>query len=302
MISKEPLAPAVRQGDDEWFDIVKWSLFAMIEAEERGITSENVDEMLKSRDPERPAHARRHARHRPGARPRRGVGVQDHQAGRQLRRESSSATSGMGSKLELPRGLNAQWTKGGLHVRAADPLSETAAAPAPAAMRRRRPRRRARAAVAAMTQPHERIAAAAGSAPSVAWWNDRRIRAVLYQLAVLGGVVAARRLSRLQHARPISKRGTSRPASASSAGKPGSASARACPLHPADTYFRALVVGVLNTLLRLGARHRPGDDPRHVVGVARLSRNWLIARLAGVYVESAAQHPACCFSCSSGTR
>ena len=38
-ISKEPLAPAVRQGDDQWFDIVKWSQFAMIEAEERGVSS-----------------------------------------------------------------------------------------------------------------------------------------------------------------------------------------------------------------------------------------------------------------------
>src|SRR5512144_2626176 len=49
-ISKEPLAPAVRQGDDQWFDIVKWSQLVMIEAEERGISSRTVDAMLESTD------------------------------------------------------------------------------------------------------------------------------------------------------------------------------------------------------------------------------------------------------------
>ena len=44
IISKEPLGPAVRHGDDRWFDIVKWSLYAMIEAEELGLTSRNIDQ------------------------------------------------------------------------------------------------------------------------------------------------------------------------------------------------------------------------------------------------------------------
>src|SRR6185295_1888905 len=44
VISKEPLGPAVRYGDDRWFDIVKWSLFAMIEAEELGLSRKNIDE------------------------------------------------------------------------------------------------------------------------------------------------------------------------------------------------------------------------------------------------------------------
>ena len=52
IISKEPLGPAVRHGDDQWFDIVKWTLFAMINAEELGITSKNIDEMLKSTNPD----------------------------------------------------------------------------------------------------------------------------------------------------------------------------------------------------------------------------------------------------------
>ncbi len=52
LISKEPLSPAVRHGDDQWFDIVKWAHFAMVNAEELGITSRNVDEQLKSPNPE----------------------------------------------------------------------------------------------------------------------------------------------------------------------------------------------------------------------------------------------------------
>jgi len=51
LISKEPLGPAVRHGDDRWFDIVKWSLFAMIEAEELGLTSKNIDPQAKSANP-----------------------------------------------------------------------------------------------------------------------------------------------------------------------------------------------------------------------------------------------------------
>ena len=52
IISKEPLGPSVRHGDSEWADIVRWSLNAMIIAEEKGITSDNVDEMKNSKDPE----------------------------------------------------------------------------------------------------------------------------------------------------------------------------------------------------------------------------------------------------------
>ncbi|NDH64045.1 MAG: amino acid ABC transporter substrate-binding protein, partial [Alphaproteobacteria bacterium] len=51
IISKEPLGPVVRHGDNQFADIVRWALFAMIEAEEYGITSKNVDEMMKSDNP-----------------------------------------------------------------------------------------------------------------------------------------------------------------------------------------------------------------------------------------------------------
>ena len=52
VISKEPLAPVVRQRDDDWMMLVKWTLYAMINAEELGITSKNIDEALKSKKPD----------------------------------------------------------------------------------------------------------------------------------------------------------------------------------------------------------------------------------------------------------
>jgi general L-amino acid transport system substrate-binding protein len=51
VISKEPLGPVVRHGDDQWLDIVKWSLNAMIEAEELGLTSKNIDQQMSSTNP-----------------------------------------------------------------------------------------------------------------------------------------------------------------------------------------------------------------------------------------------------------
>jgi len=51
IISKEPLGPAVRHGDDRWFDIVKWTLFAMIEGEEMNLSSKNIDQAMSSKDP-----------------------------------------------------------------------------------------------------------------------------------------------------------------------------------------------------------------------------------------------------------
>src|SRR5262249_51507694 len=52
VISKEPLGPLVRHGDDQWFDIVKWVHFGMLNAEELGVSSKNVDEAIKSPQPE----------------------------------------------------------------------------------------------------------------------------------------------------------------------------------------------------------------------------------------------------------
>ncbi|MCC8961691.1 amino acid ABC transporter substrate-binding protein [Bradyrhizobium sp. Pear76] len=113
IISKEPLGPMVRHGDDQWFDIVKWTLFAMINAEELGITQKNVDTMLKSDKPEM----------------KRVLGT-DGNLGEQLGLtkdwvvrivkavgnygETFERNVGTGSPLGIARGVNNLWNKGGI--------------------------------------------------------------------------------------------------------------------------------------------------------------------------------------------
>ena len=110
IISKEPLGPVVRQGDDVWFNIVKWTLNAMINAEEMGVTSKNIDEMKKSKDP--------------------AIGRLMGGEGKKLKLddswsyniikqvgnygESFDANVGSGSPLKIERGVNALWNKGGI--------------------------------------------------------------------------------------------------------------------------------------------------------------------------------------------
>jgi general L-amino acid transport system substrate-binding protein len=113
IISKEPLAPAVRQGDNQFEDIVRWSQYAMLEAEEYGITSTNVDEMLKSDNPS----IKRILGVTPGM--GKALGVDEKWAYSIVKQvgnygESFERNVGMGSPLKIERGLNALWTKGGL--------------------------------------------------------------------------------------------------------------------------------------------------------------------------------------------
>jgi general L-amino acid transport system substrate-binding protein len=113
LISKEPLAPAVRHGDDEWFDIVKWTIYATFEAEEKGVTSKNVDDMLKSEDPT----IKRLVGTTPGL--GKGAGLDEKWAYNIIKQvgnygEIFDRNVGKGSALKLERGVNDQWNKGGL--------------------------------------------------------------------------------------------------------------------------------------------------------------------------------------------
>jgi general L-amino acid transport system substrate-binding protein len=112
-ISKEPLGPIVRHGDDQWFDVVKWTLMGMIEAEELGITSKNVDEMLKSDDPV----IKRFLGVTPGY--GKAVGVDEKWMYNIIKQvgnygESYDRHVGPNTPLKLERGQNALWTNGGL--------------------------------------------------------------------------------------------------------------------------------------------------------------------------------------------
>jgi general L-amino acid transport system substrate-binding protein len=113
-ISKEPFGPVVRQGDDRWFNLVKWTHFALLDAEELGVTAANVEALRGSDNPE--------IRRLLGSEGNFGAGLglsadwvvsivkavgnYGEVFGRNL---------GDGSALKIPRGLNAQWRDGGLH-------------------------------------------------------------------------------------------------------------------------------------------------------------------------------------------
>jgi len=113
IISKEPLAPAVRHGDDQFRDIVDFSVMAMINAEELGITSQNVDEMLKSNDP----MVQRFLGVIEGN--GKSLGVDEKWAYNIVKQvgnygEVFERNVGVNTTLGIERGLNALWTNGGL--------------------------------------------------------------------------------------------------------------------------------------------------------------------------------------------
>lgn len=113
IISKEPLGPVVRQGDDAWFNVVRWSFNAMVAAEEAGITSANADEMLKSTNPE--------VKRILGVEGTMGanLGLSADWAYKIIKQvgnygEVFERNVGVTTPLKIERGLNALWNKGGL--------------------------------------------------------------------------------------------------------------------------------------------------------------------------------------------
>jgi general L-amino acid transport system substrate-binding protein len=113
VISKEPLGPMVRHGDDQWFDIVKWTLFAMLNAEEAGVTQKNVDEMAKSDKPDlkRMLGGEGNLGEQLGLTKDWVIRIVKHVGNYG---ESFDRNVGAGSKLAIARGLNNLWSKGGI--------------------------------------------------------------------------------------------------------------------------------------------------------------------------------------------
>ncbi len=113
IISKEPLGPAVRQGDDKWFTIVKWSLFALINGEELGLTKANIDEKKTSDNPEIKRFVGAEGDFGTG------IGLTNEWAYNIIKNvgnygEIFDANVGPSTKLGIARGLNNLWSKGGI--------------------------------------------------------------------------------------------------------------------------------------------------------------------------------------------
>jgi len=113
VISKEPLAPVVRQRDDDWMMIVKWTLYAMINAEELGVTSQNIDEALKSKKPDVMRLVGTEGTYGED------LGLTKDWAVRIIRHvgnygEIYERNVGSESNLHIPRGLNQLWNAGGI--------------------------------------------------------------------------------------------------------------------------------------------------------------------------------------------
>ena len=113
VISKEPLGPAVRQGDDQWLNLIKWTLFSLINAEELGVKSMTIDDAVKSSNPG--------VRRLVGTEGEFGeqLGLTKDWAARAVRAvgnygEVYERNLGTESRLSIPRGLNALWTQGGI--------------------------------------------------------------------------------------------------------------------------------------------------------------------------------------------
>ncbi|MBB6307506.1 general L-amino acid transport system substrate-binding protein [Xanthobacter tagetidis] len=112
-ISKEPLGPLVRHGDDQWFDLVKWTYFALLNAEELGITSKNVDQMVNSTNPEIKRLLGTDGKYGEG------VGLTADWAVRIIKAvgnygEIYDRNVGPSTPLGIERGINKLWTEGGL--------------------------------------------------------------------------------------------------------------------------------------------------------------------------------------------
>ena len=113
IISKEPLGPAVRQDDVQWFNIVKWTNFALLNAEELGVGSQTIDEALRSTKPE----VRRLVGNEGDFGPQ--IGLTNDWVVRMVRRVGNYAdiydrNVGVKSRLGIPRGINQLWTNGGI--------------------------------------------------------------------------------------------------------------------------------------------------------------------------------------------
>ena len=287
IISKEPLGPSVRHGDNEWGDVVRWAFYAMLEAEEYGINSKNVDQHEgRAQNPDVQRFL--------GATDELGKGlglpndfaVSDHQAGRQLRRElRAQRRPGLAAedRARPQRAVEGRRAD----VQPAVPLSRMGEGPAAAGPGTTI----GGAEPSAGDAPVATVTRASLKPPKPAFYNDPRVRSVVYQLVAVVVVFGA--IAYLVHNTLIN---LARLGVASgfgflqrAAGFP--ISQTAIDYTPADTFARAFVVGFINTVVVAVVGIVLATIIGFTIGIARLSRNWLVSRFATVYVETVRNMP-----------
>ena len=263
VISKEPLGPMVRHGDDQWFDIVKWTLFAMVTAEELGVTQKNVDEMAKSEKPEI----------------KRVFGT-DGNLGEQLGLtkdwvtrivkavgnygESFDRNVGAGSKLGICPRPQPALEQGRDPVRAADPLIAPGCGD---------DHRSPSASVAVCLRLRRALGGRAG-------WSGFVFQ-ILFVAALLwiGFEIVANTRANLQTQRITTGLGFLE----NTAGF--DVSQTLISYSGSDSYSRVFLVGLLNTLLVSVIGIFFATLIGFLIALGRLSPNWLLARISGGYVE-----------------
>ena len=265
VISKEPLGPMVRHGDDQWFDVVKWTLFAMVGAEELGVTQKNVDEMAKSDKPELKRAVRHRRQSRRTARPDQGLAVADREGGRQLRRVLRAQRRLRLQARHRPRPQQ-PLEQGRYPVRAADPLIAGGGAAAMAIEPRQPP-----------SQLLPKLQRALGGR---AGWSGFVLQLLFVAaLAWICYEIVANARANLQAQRITAGFGFL----ANTAGF--DVSQNLIPYSGSDTYTRVFLVGLLNTLLVSVIGIFFATLIGFIVALGRLSPNWLLSRISGGYVE-----------------
>ena len=265
VISKEPLGPAVRHGDDHWFDLVKWSLFAMIDAEELGLSSKNIDQQEKSANPVVQRFA--------GASGEFGkmLGVDKRWAYNIIRQVGNYGESFERNLIPLGVHSRRQQTLESrrAHVRAAAPLRRIDSAPIEFDVASIRARREKQACVALTGREDRDSCSRFCRCPTglAAWYFVSNAARNLLALGVSSGFGFLTREAGFE------------------IGETTILSYSA-----ADTYLKALAVGILNTLRVAALAMLFSTLVGAIVGSARLSRNWLLGQSRRSLCRS---HPQC---------
>jgi hypothetical protein len=311
LISKEPLGPSVRRGDDEFFAIVKWVVFALIEAEEYGITQANVDQLkADSKDPVVQRILGTSGRHRQAAGPGQGLGLPRHQGRGQLRRDLR-AQRRPEERAEAAARRQQPVEQGRLHVRPAGPMcaerqaSGLATRPWPAAPGPPDPRRRLRRPCPLAWASNCGLKATddddACSAEKRRWtWRSQEFRGVVYQVLALLLLAAA--LAYLLHNTLANMRARGIQSGFDFFSQPAgfAIGESLMPFDSSDSYAKAYAVGLSNTL-RVALVG--------IVGATCWARWWASAgcratrscAACAAATSSSRATSRCCCSCSCGT-